>query len=104
MALTPLQVYTGLQTQNSALTDPLVLHRRVHKSRLHNYMEIRVPDPSNLNIANWMRFLVDFWDGQFVDLLEFRFPLDFDRSLNLISTEEYHKSARDYEDHVKHYL
>ena len=47
---------------------------------------------------------MDHWDDRLVDLVEFRFPLDFDRSSNLISTEENHKSAKDYEEHVEHYL
>ena len=67
-------------------------------------MRIRVLVPTNLNISNWIRFLVDYWDDQLVDLLEFGFPLDFDRSLKLISVEDNHKSAKDYEEHVNHYL
>ena len=39
-----------------------------------------------------------------MDLLEFGFPLDFDRSLDLISVEDNHKLAKDYEEHVEHYL
>ena len=39
-----------------------------------------------------------------MDLLEFGFPLDFDRSLRLISVEDNHKSAKNYEEHVNHYL
>ena len=39
-----------------------------------------------------------------MDLLEFEFPLDFDRSLKLISVEDNQKSAKDYEEHVNHYL
>ena len=104
MSLTPLQTYTGPPTYNSVLNDPLLLHERVHESCLPNYMGIRVPVTTNLNIANWRRLLVDYWDDRLVDLLEFRFPLDFDRSLKLISVEDNHKSANDYEEHVNHYL
>ena len=32
------------------------------------------------------------------------FPLDFDRHLNYISLEDNHKSAKDYEERVKHHL
>ena len=104
MSLTPLQTYTGPPTQNVASTDPLLLYRRVRESGLPNYMGIRVPVPTNLNIANWRRLLVDYWDNQLVDLLEFGFPLDFDRSCDLISVEDNHKSAIDYKEHVQHYL
>ena len=69
-----------------------------------NESSIRVPVATNLNIANWRRFPVDYWDDQLVDLLEFGFPLDFDRSLKLISVEDNHKSAKYYQEHVNHYL
>ena len=104
MHLTPLQIYRGPPTYNSVLNDPLLLHKRVRESCLPNYMGIRVPVATNLNIANWRHFLVDYWNDQLVDLLEFRFPLDFDRSVKLTSVEDNHKSAKDYEEHVKHYL
>ena len=104
MSLTPLQTYTGPPTYNSILDNPLLLHRRVRESCLPNYMGIQVSVPTNLNISSWRCFLVDYWDDQLVDLLEFGFPLDFDRSLKLISVEDNHKSAKDYEEHVNHYL
>ena len=47
---------------------------------------------------------MDYWDDELVDLLEFKFPLDFDRSLNLVSVEDYHKLAKEHGEHVKHYL
>ena len=47
---------------------------------------------------------MDYSDDQCVDLLEFRFPLDFDRSLNLVSVENNHKLAKGYENHAEHYL
>ena len=42
---------------------------------------------------------MDYWDDQLVDLLEFEFSLDFDRSMNLVSLEDNHKSAKNYEEH-----
>ena len=104
MSLTPLQTYTGPPTYNSVLNDPLLLHSRVRESCLPNYMGIWVRVPINLNISNWRCFLVNYWDDQLVDLLELRFPLYFDRSFNLFSVEDNHKSAKEYEEHVKHYL
>ena len=65
MSFTPLQTYTGSPTHNShilsILSDPLLLHRRVRESCLPNYMGIRAPVATNLNIANWRHFLVDYW-------------------------------------------
>ena len=45
-----------------------------------------------------------YWDDQLGDLLDFGFPLDFDRYLNLVFVEDNHKLDKDYEEHVKHYL
>ena len=104
LSLTTLQIHTGPPTHNSALNDPLLLHRRVCESCLPSYMGIRVPVATNLNISNCRHFLVDYWDDQLVDLLEFGFPLDSDRSLDLVSVEDNHKSAKDYKEHVNHYF
>ena len=104
ISLTPLQTYTDPLTYNSVFNKPLLLHRRVRESCLPNYMGIWVPVPTNINISNWRRFPVDYWDDELVDLLEFRFPSDFDRSLNLVSVEDNHKLAKEHGEHVKHYL
>ena len=47
---------------------------------------------------------MDYWEDQLMDLLEFGFPLDFDRSLKLISVEDNNNSTKDCEEHVNHYL
>ena len=41
---------------------------------------------SNLNIDKWKFHLKDYWDKQLLDLLEFGFPLDFDKNTVLTST------------------
>ena len=46
----------------------------------------------------------DFWDKQLVDLLEYGFPLDFDRDAPLMSTEENHASAKIFASHVQTYI
>ena len=60
LSLTTLQIHTGPPTHNSALNDPLLLHRRVCELCLPNYMGIRVPVATNLNISNCRHFLVDY--------------------------------------------
>ena len=96
--------YTGPPTYNSVLDDPLLLQSRVHEPCLPNYIGMRIPVPTNLNISNWRRFLVDYWDDQLVDLLEFGFLLDFDRSMKLILVEDNHKSAKECEDYCRRSL
>ena len=39
------------------------------------------------------KHLNTYWDQQIVDLLEFGFPLDFNRNVRLQSTDDNHKSA-----------
>ena len=46
----------------------------------------------------------DYWDKQLVDLLEFGFPLDFDRNFELQSTEENHASGRDHAYDIECYI
>ena len=91
--LSPLMLYQGPKTNNTATSDILSLHRAVKDSYCPNYMGIPIPVSSNLKIKNWKYYLADYWDKQLVDLLEFGFPLDFDRSFELQSTEENHASG-----------
>ena len=91
--LSPLMLYQGPKTNNTVVSDILALHKMVKNSKCPNYMGIRIPVSSKLNIKNWKYYLADYWDKQLVDLLEFGFPLDFDRKCELHSTEENHTSG-----------
>ena len=53
-----------------------------------------------MNVNSWRHHLVDYFDQQLSDLIEFGFSLDFDRSRDLQSTFVNHASARLYPDHV----
>ena len=68
-------------------------------SKLYGY-----PDSSVLKIQNWKYYLADYWDKQLVDLLEFGFPLDFDRTFELQSTEEKHAPGRDHAYDIECYI
>ena len=94
--LSPLMLYQGPKTNNVATSDILTLHRTAKDSNCPNYMGIRIPVSSKLKIKNWKYYLTDYWDKQLVDLLEFGFPLDFDRNSELHSTEENHASGREH--------
>ena len=48
--------------------------------------------------------MADYVDQQLPDLIEFGFPLDFDRSRDLQSTLVNHASARLYPEHVDRYI
>ena len=51
--------FSGPETHNSTLNDPLLLHRMVHESCRPNYMGIQVPVSTNFTISNWRHLLVD---------------------------------------------
>ena len=72
--LTPLKVYTGAQTFDTVLHDLVHLHKTVKASNLPNFMACRIPLKSQLNITNWKKYLVNYWDQQLLDLLAFGFP------------------------------
>ena len=84
--------------------DIVDLHTTVKASNLPNFMACRIPLQSQLNIINWKKYLVNYWDQQLVDLLAFGFPLDFDRSRPLQATEINHASAIAYSQHIDKYL
>ena len=102
--LTPLKVYTGHCTSNKAIHNIVDLHKKIKASNLQNFMGCRVPLQSQLNITNWRKYLVNYWDQQLVDLLAFGFSLDFDRSCPLQATEVNHTSAITYLQHIDKYL
>ena len=100
--LSPLMLYQGPKTNNASTSYILTLHRAVKNSNCPNYMGI--PVDSELKIKNWKYYLVDYWYRQLVDLLEFGFPLDFDRNFELQSTEENHASGRDHAYDIECYI
>ena len=102
--LSPLLVYTGKNNDNKQVYDPLLPHKLVRQSGRPNFLGCRIPVDSNLNIKNWRFYLQDFWDKQLVDLLEYGVPLDFDRRAPLMSTEENHASAQNFDSHVQTYI
>ena len=57
-----------------------------------------------MNITAWRFYLRDYFDQQLLDLIEFSFPLDFDRACSLSSSDGNHTSAVKYPSHVEEYL
>ena len=45
-----------------------------------------------------------YWDQQLIDLIQYGFPLDFDRNCILGQTLENYTSANDYVSHVTKYI
>ena len=55
-------------------------------------------------ISEVLLYLQSYWDNQLVDLIQFGFPLDFNRNIDLQSTDVNHTSALTYPDHVSKYI
>ena len=102
--LTPLRIYTGKQSSNQSIHNIVDLHHKVKASSCRNFMACRIPLQSQLNINNWRKYLVEYWDQQLVDLLDFGFPLDFDHEYPLQPTETNHASAVAHAEHIDKYL
>ena len=76
----------------------------IQNSGLPNYLGCRIPAILNLKCHKWTQYLQNYWDNQLIDLLKFGFPLDFDHTSQLFSTEENHKSALLNSCHVEKYI
>ena len=80
------------------------MHKLVRASGCPNFWGLQIPVQLDLNIPAWRSYLKNYWDQQLVDLLEFRFPLVFNRDSDLVSTEENHASATQVSEHVDEYI
>ena len=100
----PLKLYAGPQVTWNEIPDIFQAHTLVKASNLPNYMGCRIPVTSGLNISKWRHYLAGYWDKQLYDLLEYGFPLDFDRKCPLNSVEENHTSANDNASHISKFL
>ena len=67
-------------------------------------MHARIPLNTQLKVHSWKKYLHSYWDQQLVDLIQFGFPLEFDRRIALQSTEVNHNSALKYPEHVSKYI
>ena len=59
-------------------------------------MGARIPVKSQLNVAAWEAELTNYWDQQLLQLIEFGFPLDFNRQCHLKFEGDSHTSATEY--------
>ena len=97
-------VYTGEDIIWTDVPNVIEAHKIIKKSAMPNFMGARIPVNSQFNIPAWESYLNEYWDKQIVDLLQYGFPLDFDRTRCLSSTYENHASAVKFPDHVNNYI
>ena len=85
-------------------TNPIDVHKKVRQTGLPNFMSARIPVESQLNIDKWKEALVDYWDQQLLQLLEYGFPLDFNRTCKLRHEGVNHNSANQFPSDIQAYI
>ena len=86
------------------MTNPIDVHKKVRQTGLPNFMSARIPVESQLNIDKWKEALVDYWDQQLIQLLEYGFPLDFNRTCKLRHEGVNHNSANQFPSDIEAYI
>ena len=80
------KLYTGPPFVWHSVPYIIQAHNLIRTSGVPNLGGQRIPVKSDLNISSWRQHLCDYFDQQLVDLIQYGFPLDFDRILDLFST------------------
>ena len=94
----PLKLYVGDPVSWEYVPNVNISHLLIRSSGLPNYLGCRIPVQSQLNIDNWKRYLVGYWDNQITGLLQYGFPCA------LTPTETDHTSALKNASHVLDYI
>ena len=72
---------------------PWDVHDFVKATGVPNFLKARIPIISQLNVQAWKDNLKGYWNQQLLQLLQFGFPLDFNRNCDLKCDKGNHKSA-----------
>ena len=87
---------------------PRADHRHIYNAVIaqgtYNFVGARQRVPSGLSISAWKQYLIGYEDKQLVQLLEFGWPINFDRSAILMSTMHNHASAVQHGQDIQHYV
>ena len=49
-------------------------HAKIRQSAMPNFMKVRIPVQTQLNVDTWKKYLEAYWDRQLVDLIQYGFP------------------------------
>ena len=63
-----LLVYTGKEVIWGDIPNIIEAHRLIRNSGLPNFLHMRIPVQSQLNISRWKYYLNNYWDRQLVDV------------------------------------
>ena len=81
---------------NSHDDSSIEIHKIVKKTGKPNFFQAHLPVTSQLNVDKWKTLLKDYWDQQLLQLLQFGFPLDFNRCGPLKHKVGNHSSANEF--------
>ena len=102
--LNNLHIYKGPAIQWKSLPDIWQANKLIRESKVPNFLNCRIPVKTQLNPDNWRLYLTHYWDQQLPDLIQYGFPLDFNRNSNHVSTHVNHTSAIEHEQHIDQYI
>ena len=91
-------------TSNVMGRSPFTIHEIVKSTNEPNFMPARFPVDSQLNVEAWKKYLDGYWDRQLIHPIQFGFPLDYNRSCELIHEQGNHKSATEFPNDVNAYI
>ena len=104
LPMNDLLVYSGEEIVWGDVPNIIQAHKIIRNSNMPNFMAARIPVNAQFNIPAWKSHLSKYWDKQIVDLLQYGFPLDFDRSKPLNATYQNHSSAIKFPEHINKYI
>ena len=102
--LSPITLFTGDPTYWEQIPDIITAHKLIRQSGVPNFFGLRIPVSTQLKVEAWRHHLTGYSDQQLIDLIQYGFPLDFDRDAILGETLDNHTSANDYASHVTKYI
>ena len=102
--LNDLKIYHGPVVTWRKPPSILQAHKLIRQSGVPNFLNCRIQVQTQLNPDSWREYLTDYWDKLLPDLIQFDFPLDFDRNCPLSSSDVNHASALKYVTHFDAYI
>ena len=93
-----------MSINDSKPLSPIEMHSVVRATGKPNFMAARLPVKSQLNVKAWKMNLTKYWDQQLLQLLEFGFPLHFNRNCPLRHEQGNHKSATEFPTDIDAYI
>ena len=95
---------SSVTSWNSHDYSPIEMHQIIRKTGKPNFLQARLPVASQLHVDKWQSLLTDYWDQQLLQLLQFGFPLDFNRCCRLKHEVGNHSSADEFPSDVDTYI